>query len=502
MVWKWLTFGKAREALPNPARPQGGRADEAYRDIGQTDSPTLIGPAPKHKSTWALNQDEANYNPAASVVSFRTIGFRNLAHPDSPTEYLEADFLPDTQRWRLRQCTDGDGRALSAMFNRAAEGSTMQMAVHKSTTLVEKAAFMFVLQKMAVYEFGTDTASQYAMREVVDEDIGDSHFMGVAHAAGVIFDVNGHPSMTLNCRPMRDGQFPQSELDHAVAYNAHIQQKNVPILTLLRSTELVQGIPDSLGLDSFHDVSKLLKLKSKMDTVLEEMGDQRKRYFNRRYDSKMGDFVYSDAKWTELKCASFHGNFDGMINKIDQAKTLMKDEKQQKDTFDLLSDIKIMMQVLHATTLMQCYHNRASDSASAADVNFMVEAFEGADKALTDFDLFSDEKKKTIRSFILGKHSVDKCISILDSIAENTKSLGNVVQYRLNHLIQKSQESALLASEGNAIENGYNNVPEIPESLGCEQFREPSESWLMEESLYPEELKAVLRKPSPSAPSP
>jgi hypothetical protein len=275
MAWNWKTlFTRKPPELPgDPALPH---------------APVQIEQQPKAKVIWALNEDEAKFNPDASVVSFRTLGFRNLAHPDSPIEYLEADYIPEVKRWCLRQCSVGDGRALSVMFNRDAAGSTMPVPTQKSVTLVDKAAFILVLQKMAVYEFGTDTASQYAMREVVEEDITSSYFMNIAHAAGVVFDVNGHPSMTRNGRPLRDGQYPESELDHAVAYNnAH---KSIPLAALLGSAPLAS---EKAGLDNFDDFSRLLRFNKKLDSIMGELKDLRTRFFIESYDRDGFTCTYS-----------------------------------------------------------------------------------------------------------------------------------------------------------------------------------------------------------------
>lgn len=494
MVWKWLTFGKAREALPNPARPQGGRADEAYRDIEQTDSPTLIGHAPKYKSTWALNQDEANYNPAASVVSFRTIGFRNLAHPDSPTEYLEADFLPDTQRWRLRQCTDGDGRALSAMFNRAAEGSTMQMAVHKSTTLVEKAAFMFVLQKMAVYEFGTDTASQYAMREVVEEDLGNSHFIQVAHAAGVIFDVNGHPSMTLNGRPMRDGQYPQSELNHAVAhYNAN---KPVSLSGLLGSAPLAQ---ENAGLDSFEDFSKLLKFNHKLGVLMGDLKDLRE-HFCVTYDDEKGAFVLSD-RWRKLTSSFIHVQFNSIVQKADEASGVLDGSENHKDVLGFLEGISVMLHVVNATTMMQCHHDKG-EPPSRDPVNpiFVSAALANADAALSSCESFSDEQKKMIRGFIMGHHSVEETLVMFDSIIANVQSIVDAAQHAEKASIQQSQVKIEVIPSYYEIPMPEENAP-ISLDFIQEKFpRAPSGSLMFPQDKfpYPEKQGKLSRKITPS----
>lgn len=493
MAWNWKTlFTRQSNQPPTDQARSGVEGDRVgiYRD-----SPAQIEQQPKPKVAWALNSDEAHFNPAASVVSFRTLGFRNLAHPDSPIEYLEADYEPETQRWRLRQCSVGQGRALSAMFNRDVDGSTLPMPTQKSVTLVDRAAFMLVLQKMAVYEFGTDTASQYAMREVVEEDITSSYFMNIAHAAGVVFDVNGHPSMTRNGRPMRDGQFPQSELDHAAAYDD--AQKPVPLPALLGSMPLAQQ--DS-GLDSFDDFSTLLKFNKELGEVLEELDDLRRRYYVQTYQKDKNIYVYTDAKWPDLASGVIHDRFNYTVRKVDDALNVLVDNENNRDVAGSLVDIKVMMRVVQAATMMQCYHHKGGPSAAVVSVEFMKDALASADEALLSCESFSDERKKMIRGFIMGHHSVAETLTMFDAVVANVHAVSDASLRAEKASIQQSQVKI------EAIPSRY----EFPmaefeglASLGFIEEKFPAQSGPVPlERFKPTGMSKKLRKIKPPSPQP
>lgn len=419
MVWNWKKW--------LPLTPRQLPVDTA--------SQARIAHQPKQKVAWVLNEDEARFNPAVSVVSFRTLGFRNIAHPDSPIEYLEADYMPEKECWRLRQCSVGQGRALSAMFNRAVESSTMAMPTHKSVTLIDRAAFILVLQKMAVYEFGTDTASQYAMREVVEEDIAGSHFMNIAHAAGVIFDVNGHPSMTRNGRPMRDGQYPQSELDHAVAHeNAH---KPVSLTDLLGAIPLAQ---ENAGLDGFGGFSTLLNFNKKMGIVTGDLKNLRLRFFIETYDSDKGIYAYSDARWNDLTAESLYVGFNYVMDRLDDAANALCEDELYKDVVRALHEINVMMSITRATAMMQCYHNHGGPVKKDSSQEYFVRSALGnADDILAACESFSDERKKMIRGFIMGRHSIEETLAIFDSIVVNARSIAEASQNAEKSAVKQSQ---------------------------------------------------------------
>lgn len=478
MAWNWksLFTRKSSELPADPALPH---------------APAQIEQQSKPKVTWALNADEASFNPDASVVSFRTLGFRNLAHPDSPIEYLEADYIPDVKRWCLRQCSVGDGRALSVMFNRDVAGSTLPMPTQKSVTLVDRAAFMLVLQKMAVYEFGTDTASQYAMREVVEEDITSSYFMNIAHAAGVVFDVNGHPSMTRNGRPMRDGQYPESELDHAVAYdNAH---KSIPLAALLGSAPLAQ---EKAGLDNFDDFSRLLKFNQKLDSIMGELKDLRTRFFIEEYDRGNFTCTYSDAKWTDLKPDLIHGRFNYISAKINEAADLLRADDVHKDAVNYLNDINVMIQVAQSAAVMQCYHNKDGNRVPKDFVKLetITAALASADAVLESCESFSDERKKMIRGFIMNRHSVEESLMMFDSIVANVGLLIDASKNAEKAALQQSQVKI------EAVPSYYEiPVQENPVSLEFiqEKFPKSSSASILWDGYAVPEAPAKIRPPQP-----
>jgi len=205
------------------------------KEVGQT-AALLDDSVAQTPKVWELTDAEKLFQ-GISRSSFRTRAFKNLSKPDSPQEYLEADYLPVSQQWRVRACIAGEGTALAAIFQQPAESNQIATATQKSRTILQTSSVVEALQKLSLYEFGTDTTSKFALREVIDEDLGDSHFIDFAHAEGIIFDANGHPSLTQNGNPLRDGEFPESELQFAKAFFAS-EQENKRYPVIIRPLEL------------------------------------------------------------------------------------------------------------------------------------------------------------------------------------------------------------------------------------------------------------------------
>ena len=393
-------------------------------------------------AAWTPTAAENAFKPDLPFTTFRTLAFRNLNNPAMAAEYLEAEYLSNERLWRLRQCIVGEGSALAVLFNRETESTTVRTTIEKHKTLYESATFIDVLHKMAVYEFGTDTSSEYALREVAEGDIGGTHFMEAAHEAGIIFDAQGHPSMTRNGRPLRDGEYPQKELEHVAVRQQEISKGNVKTCpALLRVSDITPVFQASGGLNNFDDFLTLISLRDRLKDVLESYKNLDHKYYHETYNHQKECYVWTDAPWQKLLAERIESSSNGAVKTLLGIKETIAEKQDYQAIEEAVDDVLTMHRVTIATTMMQFFHESATVKESFFPQH-LKDNLEEADKAL-EAAPYEEDRKQNIRSFIMARYDPKDMRELVQTLVTSVQSIAGNVQAQMDNLVVASQQPLL-----------------------------------------------------------
>ncbi|MGZ9108659.1 MAG: hypothetical protein ACXW4B_07545 [Micavibrio sp.] len=294
---------------------------------------------------------------------------------------------------------------------------------------------MEALHKLSLYEFGTDTSSKFALREVIEDDFGAEHFIDFAHAEGIIFDANGHPSLTQNGKPMRDGEFPEQEMKAAEDYYARYQQaKRSPVI--IRSSALSSIFQPHGKLGGFDDFSRLIKIESQLKTALEGAVET----INKFYD-KSGGAEGHQKTWHSHYISSHY--FSG--NTINALQGAIVSAEQYDDVQKALKDSLLTFKIYRAAFCVSCYQNRADDR-SEANAIAIQDYLSDIESMMSEHD-FDEDMKANIRSFILKNREISDFDSDMRNWSTSVESIHQAVVVQAQNIIQKSQLKKEAAEE-------------------------------------------------------
>ncbi|WP_435641681.1 hypothetical protein [Micavibrio aeruginosavorus] len=413
---------------------------------------------------WELTELEGTFK-SQSKRSFRTRAFKNHALPNQPHEYLEADYRDSTYSWRITKVTVTEARALPALSVGADEQG--KVSAKTSQILEGSVCAMRALHKMALFEFGTDAHSMHSTREEVTEDLTGSHFIDFAHGEHIIFDVNGHPSLTSEGKPIRNGTYPDSELQFAAkVYEDIVAEKQAAVRLIDLARLEIHSKPQSD--DPMKDFEHFASIQAAAGDVAKSVGNNKIYYWGAvskaLFDS--GGFFAgerlvaspSPLSWKERKSLDVAGMMAGVksaIIAVQKLVDLANVYAEEVETNEVLRNSALSFMVHNAAFLYSGYQCYGKEFLALDTVEFAQSLAREADTLMDAFS-FDDEKKKSVRAFIMQPHEPEVIANGMVKLGDALNNLRDVF-HRQSLAVLEGQKPKLelpdyrnLASEFNA----------------------------------------------------
>lgn len=439
-------------------------------------------PAPPSKivEPWTLTEQESLFFPQ-SKKAFRTRAFKNHALPGQPHEYLEADYVPDLQKWRITKMAVSEARALPALS--ADADANGKVPVKSSVILEDDVCVMRALHKMALFEFGTDVQSAHSLREDVVEDLAGSHFIDFAHGEHIIFEINGHPSLTSEGKPVRNGTYPESELQFAAKAYADIVAEKQAAVRLIDLARLeIHAKPQSD--DPMKDFEYFASIQAAADFVAKTIGDNKAYYFGqvlkdtgnargrivRRMETASCPIPWE--KRNSIDLAAGIACVKSSIPAVQKLASLADVYAEETDINDVLRNSALSFMVYNAAFLYSGYQSDLSDFSCFGAVEFAQSLAREAD-GLMDHYSFEDERKRAVRAFIMKPHQPEVIANGMMKLRDALNNLHDVSR-RQSLAVQEGQKSKMELPDYRDLTPQFNTIASNDNTRQLVQIKAPA----------------------------
>ncbi len=425
-------------------------------------------PAPPSKivEPWTLTEQESLFF-AQSKKSFRTRAFKNHALPGQPHEYLEADYVPDLQKWRIAKMAVSEARVLPALS--ADADANGKVPVKSSVILEDDVCVMRALHKMALFEFGTDAQSAHSLREDVVEDLSGSHFIDFAHGEHIIFEINGHPSLTSEGKPVRNGTYPESELQFAAKVYADIIAEKQAAVRLIDLARLeIHAKPQSD--DPMKDFEYFASIQAAAGDVLRTIESCKKYYWGERLvswsDGKRGmrggthkEIAFSPLSWSGrgvMDAAEMISAINPALSAVRKMVDLANIYEEEADINSVLRNGALSFVVHNAAFFYSAYQSYGLAFVKLDSVEFSQSLMRETER-LMDVCSFDDEKKKSVRAFIMQPREPGDIVKGMEKMSVSLQNLKDIA-YRQSLAVLEGQKPKMELPDYRDLTTQFNTI--------------------------------------------